>query len=80
LSYYATDAVHVHAGYGLDAPKRSTLARLQRARNETLYGSLFWDVSRVFQLSLEAQYRSTEWVELPSASGAVILSQALFRF
>lgn len=78
--YYFTDQWHLHAGYGIDAPIRRDLALTQFARNQTYYANLVWDASSVLQLSLEVDYRKTDYLAFQNADGVVVLTQMLLRF
>jgi hypothetical protein len=78
--FYLSDEVHVHVGYGIDAPLQQDLAPTQFARNQTAYVNLVWDVSKSLQWSLEVDYRKTQYLALRNAEGVVVLTQMLWRF
>lgn len=78
--YYLTNALHLHTGYGIDAPIRGDLAPTQFARNQTWFTNFVWDVSKTLQFSFEVDYRRTDYIAFPNADGVVFLSQMLFRF
>lgn len=78
--YYLTDRLHLHAGYGIDAPVVRDLTPTQIARNQAYFANLIWDVTKVVQVSFEVNYRETDFVALPDAEGMVFLSQFLWRF
>jgi hypothetical protein len=78
--YYFSNALHLHAGYGIDAPIARDLAPSQVVRNQTYYANLVWDVSKAFQVSLEANYRRTAYTAFRDADGVVLLAQLLWRF
>jgi hypothetical protein len=78
--FYILDNLHVHTGYGIDAPVIRDLAADQIARNQTYYANIFWDITKSFQWSFEVQYRQTDYVTLNDANGAVFLTQFLWRF
>jgi hypothetical protein len=78
--YYFTDALHLHAGYGIDAPIARDLAPTQIVRNQTYYANLVWDVSKAFQVSFEVDYRRTAYTAFRDADGVVFLAQLLWRF
>jgi hypothetical protein len=78
--FYFTDKLHMHTGYGLDAPVVRDLAPAQIARNQTYYANLIWDASKTIQVSAAVQYRRTDYVVLPDADGMVFLTQFLWRF
>lgn len=77
---YLTDRLHVHAGYGVDAPVAGDLAASQIRRNQTYYASAFWDVTKTVQVSCEVDYRRTDYVSFRSADGVTFLTQFLWRF
>jgi hypothetical protein len=78
---YIFGDLHFHAGYGIDDPGNNDLALLQIPRNQTGYASLFWDLSRIVQLSIEGDYRKTNFFRpLRTADGLVFMGQVLFRF
>jgi len=78
--FYFTEKLHLHTGYGIDAPPRQDLAPAQFARNQTLFNSLVWDASKVLQLSFQVDYRETDYIAFPNADGVVFLTQMLWRF
>lgn len=77
---YLTDAVHLHAGYGVDAPVRRDLAPAQIARNQTYYAALYWEASKAVQVGFEVDYRRTDYTAFRDADGVVFVSQFLWRF
>jgi hypothetical protein len=77
---YFTEDLHLHAGYGIDAPLRQDLAPTQFARNQTCFANLVWDASKALQISFEVDYRKTNYIAFPNAEGVVFLSQMLWRF
>lgn len=72
--------LHVHTGYGIDAPAQSELATLQIARNQAYYANVFWDISKSFQLSFQVDYRMTDWVSALPGRGTLFFTQFLWRF
>jgi hypothetical protein len=78
--FYFTDKLHMHTGYGIDAPVVRDLLLTQIARNQTYYANLIWDASKTIQVSAAVQYRRTDYVVLPDADGMVFLTQMLWRF
>ncbi len=78
--FYFTDRLHLHTGYGIDAPVVRDLGPAQIARNQTYYANLIWDISKSLQVSGEVNYRKTDYVALPDADGMVFLTQFLWRF
>jgi hypothetical protein len=81
LFFYLTDRLHVHSGYGIESPQRAALPIASGiARNETWYTNWVWDMNKTVQLSFEVDYRQTDFVSLQSGSGALFISQFLWRF
>lgn len=79
--FYLTDRLHVHSGYGVEAPQRGALpVATGIARNETWYTNWVWDLNKTIQVSFEVDYRQTDFVSLQSGSGALFISQFLWRF
>jgi hypothetical protein len=78
--FYLTDQLHLHTGYGIDAPLQQDLAPTQFAKNQTYFANLVWDVSKVFQVSFEVDYRKTDYIAFQNADGLVFLTQMLWRF
>lgn len=78
--YYFSDQIHLHTGYGIDTPTWGDLAPTQIGRNQTYYTNVVWDVSKVFQVSFEVDYRKTDYIAFRDASGVVLLTQMLWRF
>jgi hypothetical protein len=78
--YYLSDRLHVHSGYGVDAPTRTDLDPTQIARNQTYFTNVVWDASKVLQLSFEVNYRRTDYIAFRNASGVVFVSQVQWRF
>ena len=78
---YILDKLHLHGGYGIDDPENDDLSILQIRSNRTGFGVLYWDISKVVQVSFEADYRKTKYFEpLLTADGMIFMSQMLFRF
>jgi hypothetical protein len=80
LYYYFTDKLHLHTGYGIDAPLRQDLASTQFAKNQTYFANMVWDASKVLQISFEVDYRQTDYIAFRNANGLVFLTQMLWRF
>jgi hypothetical protein len=78
---YLKDKLHVHGGYGIDNPSNDDLATLQIPRNQTGFANVYWDLSKIIQLSLEVEYRKTNFfAPLLTSSGEIFMPQMLFRF
>jgi hypothetical protein len=77
---YLTDRLHVHVGYGIDAPIQRDLSPTQFAKNQTCFTNCVWNVSRVLQVSFEVDYRVTDYLAFADANGVVFLSEMLWRF
>jgi hypothetical protein len=78
--YYFNDQLHLHTGYGIDAPLRQDLAPTQLARNQTYFANMVWDASKVLQVSFEVDYRMTDYIAFRNANGVVFLTQMLLKF
>lgn len=78
--FYLSNELHLHTGYGIDAPNRNDLFVTQFAKNQTYYANLVWDASKVLQLSFEVDYRKTDYIAFPNADGVVFLTQMLLKF
>jgi hypothetical protein len=77
---YLTDQLHLHTGYGVEAPVRGDLGPTGIAKNETFFTSMFWDVTKATQLGLQVEYRRTDFVGLADNNGLVFYCQLLLRF
>ena len=81
IYYYLDPKVHLHCGYGIDNPVASDLAPGQIASNQTFFSTVLWDLSKTFQIGLEADYRKTNYIApLKDADGVVVMTQFLWRF
>lgn len=79
--YYLSDRVHVHTGYGIDAPVERDLAPDQIFRNQTYYTNVFWDINKNLQLSFQVDYRETDYMApLLDANGLFFFSQFVCKF
>jgi hypothetical protein len=80
--WYLTDQLHLHAGFGADLPAERDLAPTQIVANRTWFTNLTWDVNRSFQLSVQVDYRQTEYQPqaFRNADGVLFFSQALWKF
>lgn len=78
--FYLNNQLHLHTGYGIDAPNRNDLYVTQFAKNQTCYANLVWDASKVLQLSFEVDYRKTDYIAFPNGEGVVFLTQMLLKF
>ena len=79
---YMTNRLHLHVGYGVDAALRRDLPASAGAiaRNSAYYGSLFWDLTPMFQYSVQVDYRETDYAVLSDNSGWIVYNQFAFRF
>lgn len=82
---YLTDAIHVHAGYGIDRPRSGDLAPTQIRQNQTYFLNWVWDVSKAVQLGLEVDYRMTDYTLFAAnafrdSDAVVVASRFLWRF
>jgi hypothetical protein len=83
--YYLTDAWHIHAGVGIDDPCDRDLYLTQIRRNETFFVNCVWDLSKAAQLSLELDYRKTDYTQfqpnaLLDSDALVVATRFLWRF
>ncbi|MFM8328456.1 MAG: hypothetical protein ACKN9U_26645, partial [Pirellulaceae bacterium] len=73
--------IHVHGGYGVEGPIARDLASDQGiARNSVYFASVFWDLHRSLQTSLQVDYRQTDFVALTDNDAVVLYHQWLVRF
>jgi hypothetical protein len=78
---YLSPEFHVHFGYGIDDPEDDDLAAGQATSNQTIFGTLLYDVSKSFQIGFEVDYRKTNYVSPAlDASGFLVMSQFLWRY
>lgn len=77
---YFTEKLHVHTGYGVDAPVQRDLAPTQFAKNQTYFTNIVYDISKSLQFSFEVDYRKTDYIAFNDADGAVFMTQMLWRF
>ena len=79
---YLTNRLHVHSGYGIEAPLRRDLpvSAASIAKNSAYYSSLFWDISPQVQYSFQVDYRETDFLVLNDNSGWIFYNQLAFRF
>ncbi len=63
---YLTPCLHSHTGYAIDDPRDTDLATaaisLARARNQTLYTNLLWDLNATFRVGFEFTWRKTDYL------------------
>jgi hypothetical protein len=77
---YLTDALHLHVGYGIDAPRRRDLTPTMFAKNQSYYANMVWDASKVLQISFEVDYRKTDYIAFRNADGVIFFTQMALRF
>ncbi len=79
--YYLSDTLHVHTGYGIDAPNTNDLAATQIVRNQTYFTNVVWNLSKTVQISFEVDYRKTNYTApLLDADGVVFQTEFLWKF
>ncbi len=78
--FYLTPCVHLHLGYGIDDPLDRDLAFAQIVRNETCFGTLFWDVTEAFRIGVELSYRETTYRGLLDNDGVLLHTQFRWKF
>ena len=54
--------VHAHFGYGVDDPDDDDLAAAQIELNETVFGNIFWEVTKALRLGMEISHRKTDYL------------------
>ncbi len=59
-------------GYGIDDPLERDLAPLARARNDYYFTSIFYDVTRFFNIGAEVDYRQTSYL-LPNTDNDALV-------
>lgn len=77
---YLTEKLHVHTGYGIDAPVQGDLAPTQFAKNQTYFTNIVYDISKSLQFSFEVDYRKTDYIAFDDAEGTIFMTQMLWRF
>jgi hypothetical protein len=79
-----SDTAHSTFGYGLDRPNRDQLVPGDKARNETLWGNIFWRAAPWLHLGLEGTWRRTQYLlpadGLLSNDGFGMLMTTSFRY
>ncbi|MFZ4687635.1 MAG: hypothetical protein ACOYLS_00215 [Polymorphobacter sp.] len=79
-----SDTAHSTFGYGFDRPNRDQLVPGDKARNETLWGNVFWRAAPWLQLGLEGTWRRTQYLlpadGLLSNDGFGMLMTTSFRY
>ena len=79
-----SDTAHSTFGYGLDRPNRDQLVPGDKARNETLWGNIFWRAAPWLQLGFEGTWRRTQYLlpadALLSNDGFGMLMTTSFRY
>lgn len=78
--YHLTEKLHLHVGYGIDAPIVRDLAPTQIAQNQTFFNTLVWDVNRNFQVGFEVDYRKTNYIKFLDNEGVNFMTQFLWKF
>lgn len=78
---YLTPKLHVHSGYGIDSPLRSTADTFALTQNQTLFTNVVWNWSKNVQISNQIDYRMTDYRSpLLDASGCIFYSEFLWKF
>ena len=81
IYYYLHPKFHVHIGYGIDNPHDRDLAGGQITSNQTVFNTFIWDVSKIFQIGFEVDYRKTNYTSpLQDSDGFLFMTQFLWRF
>jgi hypothetical protein len=78
---YLTSKLHLHTGYGIDAPLRRTGDTFLLTENQTLYTNLVWNWTRNIQISNQVDFRRTNFRDpLLDADGAIFYSEFQWKF
>jgi hypothetical protein len=81
LFFYLTPKLHLHSGYGVDAPMRRTGDTFLLTENQTFYTNLVWNWTKNVQISNQVDYRQTLYRDpLLDAEGMIYYSEFLWRF
>jgi hypothetical protein len=78
--FYLTPCMHVHAGYGVDDPEDADLFLGQIEYNETIWGTIFWELTEALRLGLEVSRRKTDYLALPDNDGILVHTQVQWSF
>jgi hypothetical protein len=78
---YLTSKLHLHTGYGIDAPLRRTGDTFLLTENQTLYTNLVWNWTRNIQISNQVDFRRTNFRDpLLDAEGVIFYSEFQWKF
>jgi hypothetical protein len=78
--YYINPCIHVHAGFGVDDPDNDDLFLGQIEYNQTLYGTIFWELTESLRLGVEVSHRETDYLALPDNDGILVHTQVRWSF
>ncbi len=80
--FYLSDCLHLHLGYGLDTAQEDDLSQMPSGitHNSAYFTSVFWDITKLLQFSVQVDYRETDYVALQDNSGWIIYNQFALRF
>jgi hypothetical protein len=78
--FYFNNQLHLHGGYGIDAPLRQDLSATQILQNQTYFANLVFDAAKGLQISGQIEYRKTDYVTFRTGDGVVFTTQFLWRF
>ncbi len=78
---YLTPKLHIHSGYGIDSPLRSTVDTFVLTQNQTFFTNIVWNWSKNIQISNQVDYRKTNYRSpLLDATGCIFYSEFLWKF
>lgn len=77
---YIHPCIHLHAGYGVDDPQDTDVSVGQIVFNETLFGTVFFELTESLRLGLEVSRRETLYRALPDNDGLLVHTQVQWSF
>lgn len=78
---YITQKLHLHSGYGIDAPFRRDGDTFLITENQTWYTNLVWNWTKNVQISNQVDIRQTKYRDpLLDAEGLIFYSEFLWKF
>jgi hypothetical protein len=78
---YLTPQLHLHTGYGVDAPLRRSGDTFPLTENQTLYTNLVWNWTKNIQISNQVDFRKTNYRDpLLDAEGVIFYSEFQWKF
>jgi hypothetical protein len=81
LFVYLTPKLHLHSGYGIDAPLQRTGDTFLLTENQTWYTNLVWNWTKNIQISNQVDFRRTNFRDpLLDAEGVIFYSEFQWKF